>query len=289
MEALPMLNCQQCVSPFLPTKAIVRSIVPMSQDNHLFELRLSEHGPLSNCAPGQFVQLWVPGAGEAPISVCSSNIDGKLELCVRKAGRVTGALFNMVEGDWVGLRGPYGTGFPVDQMEGRDLVLIAGGLGVAPIRSLWQYILDRRERFGKLILIYGMRHSQQLLFRQEFKILLRRADMQVYIAAEEVIGPDLPTVSWQVGRVTDMIKMADIDSKFTAAVCGPPVMYKYVVDELQQKGLTNDNVYLSLERHMKCAVGKCGHCFVGGTFTCRDGPVFRLDTLKFLPEVVECS
>ncbi len=277
------------ITPFMPTKALLRAIVPMSQDNFLFQFRIEEPGPLSSCAPGQFVQLWIPGAGEAPISVCSGSVDGSLELCVRKAGRVTSALFDLVEGDWVGLRGPYGTGFPVKDYVGKDLVLIAGGLGVAPIRSLWQYILDRREQFGKLVLIYGMRHSEMLLFRQEFKLLLRRNDMHVFIAAEEVIGPDLPSVSWQLGRVTDMIKLAEIDECFLAAVCGPPVMYKYVVTELQNKGLKNDNIWLSLERHMKCAVGKCGHCFVGGTFTCREGPVFRMDTLRFLPEVIECS
>lgn len=283
------MHNQLSATPFLPTRAVIRSIIPMSPDNYLFQFRIDEPGPLVNCAPGQFVQLWIPGAGEAPISVCSGEIDGGFELCVRKTGRVTDALFNLNEGDWVGIRGPYGMGFPVDEYRGKDLVLIAGGLGIAPIRSLLQYILDRREEFGKLTLIYGMRHSQQLLFRQELKVLLRRKDMHVYIAAEEVVGPDLPSVSWQLGRVTDMIKLAEIDQGFLSAICGPPVMYKYVVNELIAKGLNDNSIWLSLERHMKCAVGKCGHCFVGGTFTCREGPVFRMDTLRFLPEVVECS
>jgi NAD(P)H-flavin reductase len=283
-----MHNFGTVASPFMPVRATVRSIIPMSQDNYLFEFILDEAHELHNCMPGQFVQLWIPGAGESPISVCSGRTDGTIELCVRKAGRVTGALFNLVEGDWVGLRGPYGVGFPVEEYKGKDIVLIAGGLGIAPIRSLWQYILDRRDDFGKIVLIYGMRHSQQLLFRQEMKLLLRRPDMHVYIAAEEVVGPDLPTVSWQLGRVTDMLKLAEIDDGFVAAVCGPPVMYKFVVEELQAKGLSASQIWLSIERHMKCAVGKCGHCFVGGTFTCRDGPVFRMDSLRFLPEVVEC-
>ncbi|MBX3149709.1 FAD/NAD(P)-binding protein [Candidatus Obscuribacterales bacterium] len=283
-----MHNHTPCQSPFLPNQAKLRSITPMSQDNYLFEFLLDKPEEFSSCMPGQFVQLWLPGVGESPISVCSGRTDGTLELCVRKAGRVTGALFNLTEGDWVGLRGPYGIGFPIDDYLGKDIVLIAGGLGIAPIRSLWQYLLDRREDFGKIVLIYGMRHSQQLLFRQELKLLLRRSDMRVYIAAEEVIGPDLPTVSWQLGRVTDMIKQAEIDPGFVAAICGPPVMYKYVVEELKQKGLSPSQIWLSIERHMKCAVGKCGHCFVGGTFTCRDGPVFRMDSLRFLPEVIEC-
>ncbi len=274
-------------TPFLPQKSVIRMITPLATDNHLFEMRFEEPSSLSSCMPGQFVQLWVPGVGEAPISVCSGSVDGTIQLCVHKTGRVTNALFDMIEGSWVGLRGPFGTGFPVQDFQGKDLVLIAGGLGVAPMRSLWQYLLDRRDSFGKIMIIYGMRHSQLLLFRHEFKLLLRRKDMSVYIAAEALIGPDLPSVSWQLGRVTDMIKLADIAPNYLAAVCGPPVMYKYVVNELRAKGLPDKNIWLSLERHMKCAIGKCGHCFVGGKFTCRDGPVYRLDTLRFIPEVVE--
>ncbi|MBZ0188588.1 MAG: FAD/NAD(P)-binding protein, partial [Candidatus Obscuribacterales bacterium] len=275
-------------TPFMPKRGKIRSIIPLAQDNHLFEIKFEDPGELSTCRPGQFVQLWIPGVGEAPISVCSGDVDGGMELCVHRIGRVTGALFNMSEGDWVGVRGPYGVGFPLEHMEGKNLVLIAGGLGVAPIRSLWQYILDRRERFGKIKLFYGMRHSRMLLFRQEFKWLMRRGDIEVYIAAEEIIGPDLPAASWQLGRVTDLIRMAEIDESFEAAVCGPPVMYKYVVSELIAKGLSKEQIWLSLERHMKCGVGKCGHCFVGGTFTCRKGPVFCLSELEFLPDVVEC-
>ncbi|HEY9785242.1 MAG TPA: FAD/NAD(P)-binding protein [Candidatus Obscuribacterales bacterium] len=276
-------------TPFLPMRGTIRSIIPLSPDNYLFQFIVGTDSPLSNCLPGQFVQLWVPGVGESPISVCSGHVDGLLELCVRRVGRVTNALFQMAEGDWVGMRGPFGNGFPLDEFSGHDLLMIAGGLGVAPIRSVWQYVLDHRSDFGRLILIYGMRHSIDLLFRQEFKILLRRHDLDLYIAAEDVIGPELPTVAFQIGRVTDMIKLAQITPDFRAAICGPPVMYRYVLDELKEKGLSDRNVWLSLERHMKCGIGKCGHCIVGGKFTCQAGPVFRLDELKFLPEVIECA
>lgn len=275
-------------TPFLPTKATIRSIIPLATDNHLFQLQLSEPNQLKNCQPGQFVELWIPGVGECPISVCSGSVDGSMELCIRRVGRVTSALFQMQEGDWIGLRGPYGCGFPLDEYKGKDLVLIAGGLGVAPVRSLWQHILDHRDDFGKLILIYGMRHSIDLLFRAEFKVLLRRRDMEVYIAAEEIEGPAIPPVSMQLGRVTDMLRLAPITADFQAAICGPPIMYKYVLDELRKKGVPDKNMWLSLERHMKCGIGKCGHCFVGGSFTCKAGPVFQLTDLDFLPEVLEC-
>src|SRR5579883_1606622 len=144
-------------TPFLPCKAVIRSIIPMAQDNTLFEFRAAS-GEFNNCMPGQFVELWIPGVGECPISVCSGKVDGGLQLTVRRVGRVTNALFQMSEGDWVGLRGPYGNGFPVEKFKGKNLCMVAGGLGVAPMRSLWQYVLDHREDYGKLILIYGMRH-----------------------------------------------------------------------------------------------------------------------------------
>lgn len=276
-------------TPFLPNRGVIRSIVPLAQDNNLFEIQLDSPDGLSHCLPGQFVQLWVPGVGECPISVCSGKVGTSIQLCVRRTGRVTNALFQMEEGAWVGLRGPYGVGFPLAKYAGQNLLMVAGGLGVAPIRSLWQHVLDHREQFGKLILIYGMRHSIDLLFGAEFKVLMRRRDLDVYIAAEDVIGPELPTVSFQLGRVTDMMKLAPIEGDFQVAVCGPPVMYKYVVEELKQKHVPQANIWLSLERHMKCGIGKCGHCFVGGRFTCQSGPVFCLDDLLFLPEVIECA
>jgi NAD(P)H-flavin reductase len=258
----------------------------MAQDNTLFEFR-EPSGKFSSCKPGQFMELWVPGVGECPISVCSGKVDGGLQLTVRRAGRVTNALFQMSEGDWVGLRGPYGNGFPVDEYKGKDLCMVAGGLGVAPMRSLWQYVLDHREDYGKLILIYGMRHSVDLLFRAEFKMLLRRHDMEVFIAAEELPGPELPPMSVQLGRVTDMLRLAQLTPDYQVAICGPPVMYKYVVQELREKNVPDCNIWMSLERHMKCGVGKCGHCFIGGKFCCKEGPVFNLTELQFTREVIE--
>lgn len=275
-------------SPLKSEKGIIRTIVPMTADNYLFDFTEST-GSLRGCMPGQFVELWVPGVGECPISVCSGRVGDTIQLMVRKVGRVTSALFQMTEGQWVGLRGPYGNGFPVEQFKGKNLCLVAGGLGVAPIRSLWQYVIDHREDFGKLILIYGMRHSKFLLFRHEFQLLLRRKDVEVYIAAEDTVGPELPTVQVQLGRVTDMIDLAPITPDYAIAMCGPPVMYKYAVGRLQAKGIKDENMWLSLERHMKCGIGKCGHCFIGGRFTCKAGPVFSLAELGLLPEVIECN
>lgn len=277
-----------CKSPFLSEKGTIRSVVPLTKDNWLFEFT-TESTEFSACMPGQFVELWVPGVGECPISVCSGRVGDSIQLTVRKVGRVTDALFKMREGDWIGLRGPYGKGFPIQQYEGRDVCMVAGGLGVAPIRSLWQYILDHREDYGRLTLIYGMRHSDELLFKKEFGLLMRRHDIDVYIAAEEIIGPALPPIAVQLGRVTDVIRKAPLTPSAQVAICGPPVMYKYVVNELRQKSISDANIWLSLERQMKCGIGKCGHCFIGGKSTCQSGPVFQLTELQFMQEVIECE
>jgi sulfhydrogenase subunit gamma (sulfur reductase) len=278
----------QLSTPFMPEKGKIRSIVPMAKDNYLFEFTTSTD-KLSSCKPGQFVEVWVPGVGECPISVCSGRVGESIQLLVRKAGRVTSALFQMSEGDWVGLRGPYGHGFPVEIYKGQDLCMVAGGLGIAPIRSLLQHVLDHREDFGKVVLIYGMRSSDELLFRQEFKLLLRRRDISVFLAAEDVTVCELPHTPMQVGRVTDLIRLAQLSPNFQVAICGPPVMYKYVIRELHDKQVPDENIWLSLERHMKCGIGKCGHCFIGGKFTCKEGPVFQLTELQFVPEVIECD
>lgn len=275
-------------TPYLPVKGTIRSIQPMAADNYLFDITEST-GSLASCKPGQFVELWVPGVGECPISVCSGRVGESIQLMVRRAGRVTSALFQLEEGDWVGLRGPYGQGFPMHDFKGRNLCMVAGGLGVAPIRSVWQYALDHREDFGKLILIYGMRHTTDILFRQELKFLLRRRDIDIFIGAEEVMGPELPPIAAQLGRVTDMLRLADISPDYCVAVCGPPVMYKYVIEGLKQKGVPDEQIWLSLERHMKCGIGKCGHCFIGGKFNCKAGPVFALPEIKHAPEAIECA
>lgn len=274
-------------SPLMPSLAKIINIVPMTVDNYLFEFSFSDDS-FKNSEPGQFVELWIPGVGEAPISVCSSKVNDTIDLLIRRVGRVTNALYQLKEGDTVGLRGPYGTGFPLEGFLGCNLCLVAGGLGAAPIRSLWQHILNNREHFGKVILIYGMRHSQELLFRQEFKLLLRRHDIELYLAAEEIDGPSLPPINMQVGRVTDLIKKADLDASFQVAMCGPPIMYRYAIKELLTKGIKEEQMWLSLERHMKCGIGKCGHCVIGGLFTCKRGPVFNMSELKLVPEVIEC-
>ncbi|MBK7749122.1 MAG: FAD/NAD(P)-binding protein [Candidatus Obscuribacter sp.] len=277
---------QKLETPYLSQKATLVSCVEMAKDNFLFEFEENK-GTLSSCMPGQFVELWLPGVGEAPISVCSGKVDNKLQLLVRKVGRVTSALFDLKPGAWVGLRGPYGHGFPVDIYKGKDVCMIAGGLGVAPLRSLWQYLLEHRDDYGKLILIYGMRHCEEILFHDEINALMELPDIEVYLAAEDANVCLLPHIPMEAGRVTDLLDHLDISPDMQFAVCGPPVMYRFVVDNLAHKNVKDKNIWLSLERHMKCGFGKCGHCYIGGHFTCKEGPVFDLPALKTMSEVIE--
>lgn len=279
-------NCE--TTPYMVHKAIIRSITNLADDNKLFEVQVDEE-IISKCKPGQFFQIYAPQAGEAPISISALSRKNCIEFCVRKVGRVTSALFQLTEGDWIGLRGPFGNGFPVEQMKGANIIMVAGGLGVAPLRSLWQFLIDHRKDFQNISLIYGMKHSEDILFRNEFRQLILRHDIEVFVAAEDINGPAIPSIEFQMGRVTDLLELAHFDQSYIAALCGPPIMYRFVVDALKKRGLSQQNIYLSLERQMKCGIGRCGHCYIGGHFACKQGPVFSLATLNFMKEVVECK
>ncbi|GAH23324.1 unnamed protein product, partial [marine sediment metagenome] len=223
--------------------------------------------------PGQFVELSLIGTGEAPISISSSPTRPEvIDLCVRKIGRVTEALFRLPLNSLVGLRGPYGNGFPVAEMEKNNLLIIAGGLGMAPLRSLLWYALDNRSKFKEIILMFGAKISEEMLFKYELLSLLDRTDMKCLLTVdkdEEGIWPA------QVGVVTKLFDAVEVDPEITyAAVCGPPIMYKFVLRKLLERNFPKDRILMSLERRMKCGVGKCGHCSIGYKYTCIDGPIF---------------
>lgn len=243
----------------------------------LFRVELPQ-GETLNHDPGQFVEVSLFGVGEAPISVCSSptSFDG-FELCVRRAGRFTEALHQLEIGDEVGIRGPFGVGFPVVPLEGNDILLIAGGLGLAPLRSLINFIIDNRRDFGKVDILLGCRDPQSMLFAAELDYWNERVDIN-FLCSIDQAAPD-----WEgnVGLITQLIPGVTLDPLKTFAVaCGPPVMYRYVVAELLKKGIPEDQIYLSLERHMKCGLGKCGHCQIHDVYCCQDGPVFSYSRAK---------
>lgn len=274
-------------NPYRPMSARIVRIYRMVPDHYLFTLRFEDDAISRSFhhRPGQFVMLSVPGSGEAPISISSSPTrPGVMELCVRRTGRVTNALYRLRMNDVVGVRGPYGNGYPVSEMQGNDLLLAAGGLGMAPLRSLLWYALDEREKFGRLILMYGTRNPASMLFREELTSLTDRDDLECLLTVDAD-----PTGEWteHVGYLAEMFDHAEIDPKTTfAAVCGPPVVYQFVLDRLLRLGFSKDRILMSLERRMKCGVGKCGHCSVGYKYTCLHGPIFTYWDAINLPEMI---
>ena len=243
---------------------------------------------LSRFVPGQFVQLSVPGGGEVPISPADlPGEDGTLELCVRRVGHVTELLHQSMAGSSLGIHGPFGTGFPIEEMAGHPVLLLAGGLGIAPLRSLLVHLLRNRDRFGEITLMYGARQPKLMLFREELAALSAKGGLRLFLTVD--FAPEEPagTCSCTVGLLPDLLKGFRFDAHDSyAAVCGPPALYRCLTAELEQAGVDAQRILLSLERRMRCGVGRCCHCALGQKLCCVDGPVFRAGDLKQIPEAL---
>ncbi len=275
-------------NPYQPAPARIMRVSELVPDIRLYELRFDDTALAERFSfrPGQFIELSVLGVGEGPFSLPSSPTRrGTFQLGIRRAGVLTSFLFDHVrEGDFVGIRGPLGNGFPLEQFEGQDVLLVAGGLGMIPIRGLLQYLIDLRHRFGRVILLYGSRSPDQVLFRDELTSLARRGDAEIVLSVDQTQGHPW---TGSVGVVTELLDQVAIDVERTYAVaCGPPVFYKFMLDKLVELSFAKDRIYLSLERRMECGIGKCGHCAVGYTFTCLHGPVFSYWDAINLPELI---
>jgi sulfhydrogenase subunit gamma (sulfur reductase) len=268
-------------SLYRPILCRLESVTDLTPIEKNFRLLRLDGRPFGH-QPGQFVQVSVFGIGEAPISVASSPTRGSyLDLGVRRAGTLTGALHEMVPGDQLGIRGPLGTCFDVGAMRGKDLLLISGGCGLAPMRALVQYCEDRRSEFGKVTFLYGAKTPDDVLYKDELDALSRSEALDCRCTVDAVPGSQ----SWrgEVGLITKLIPPLEIDPENTIAVIvGPPIMYRFVISELRQKGLDHKHIVVSLERHMKCGVGKCGHCTIEHLYCCLDGPVFWLSEVAEL-------
>lgn len=236
-------------------------------------------------APGQFNMLTVFGVGEVPISLSGDPaVPHRLVHTVRAVGPVSTALTGFKRGDVVGLRGPFGMGWPMEQATGSDVIVVAGGLGLAPLRPALYRLLAERERYGNLVLLYGTRSPENILFRRELESWRRRLDVDIDVTVDH--AP--PGWRGQVGVVTTLIPRAAFDPlNAIAFVCGPEVMMRFAIAALRDAGLADEAIWLSMERNMKCAVGFCGHCQFGTTFACRDGPVFRYDRVRDLLNLKE--
>ncbi|MBM3314470.1 heterodisulfide reductase subunit F [candidate division WOR-3 bacterium] len=269
---------------YSPIPARVSAVRAESDDRTLrtFDLTLTDDAQPFDYLPGQFCLLSIPGKGEAAFGLASSPTEpGLLRFTVNRVGVVTTALHYLKEGETVGVRGPLGNHYPVDRFKGQDVVLVSGGFAFTTLRSLAAYILANRGDYGELTIIYGARRPGLMLYRPELAEWEKRGDVHVHLAIDQ------PAAGWGglVGLVPDVTrKLAPGPDDAWAVVCGPPVMIKYTLPVLADLGFKPDRIYTSLERRMKCGVGKCGRCNVGPKYVCTDGPVFSCAEMKALPE-----
>lgn len=261
----------------------VIKLTPMEKLFHLKILSRSER-EIFSFRPGQFLMLEVPGFGEVPISISSSSNNKEfIAVCVRKAGRVTDMLHKAEKGAKVGIRGPFGTSFPMEEMVGDNILLIAGGLGLAPLRAPLYWINEHRDEYKNVCLLYGTKNPASMLFTYEY------AEWQKIHDIEFLTIVDRADEGWTgpIGLITDLLKEITIDPDNTfAIVCGPPVMFKFVCNYLDSVGIPMNRMFVSLERRMHCGMGKCCRCMVGSTFTCVDGPVFDYWSVMNLKEAI---
>jgi NAD(P)H-flavin reductase len=264
--------------PMIPRLYRLQRTRQETQDTFTIELEPSPRSDIPSYLPGQFNMLYVYGVGEIPISISGDPARrDSLVHTTRAVGNVTGAMRRLKAGDTIGVRGPFGSHWPVEEAVGMDVVLVAGGIGLAPLRPALYHMTARRERFGKIVLLYGTRSPDDILFRRELERWRAQLDLEVYVTVDRASG------RWRgnVGVVTTLIPKAPFDPLSTIAlVCGPEVMMRFTVMELQKRGVLDDRIYISMERNMKCAVGYCGHCQYGPNFICRDGPVLRHDRVR---------
>jgi len=275
-------------NPFLPEPARIVRTYPLTDDVSFFQVRIAdmEKALSFRYDIGQFAMMSVLGAGEAPFSISSTpSRPGLLEFCIRRTGTVTNKLFQLKENDLVGIRGPYGRGFPVEKMQGKDVLIVMGGLGAAPLRSVLLYCLDNRDQFGRVILLHGAKRPAEMLFRDELLDIKKRDDLECYLTVD---GDDTGAWTENVGMVTTLFpKLENIVPENTVGVvCGPPVMYKFVLQEFLKLDIPKDQILMTLERRMKCGVGKCGHCAIDYIYTCLEGPVFSYWDVTHMRELI---
>ncbi len=265
---------------YLPRLATIEDIHIETRIEKTFTLRLPNDDPGLHFSPGQFVEISVVGAGEAPFGLCSSAKEThRFQVTVRRypSGVVTVPLHRMNIGDYVGVRGPMGNGFPVEENVGRDLLIIAGGLGLPALRTAIFYVLDRRDDYGRVTVLYGARTPQDRLYKED----LEDWTESPYLECQQTV--DVADEHWpgNVGYVSELVEGLELQPQSTTVfMCGPGVMVRPVVGILEKMSVGRDQIYINMEAHMKCGIGKCGHCLICDKYVCVDGPVFRYDEVQ---------
>jgi len=267
----------------VPTVAVIDEVRDEIEDVKTFYFSFEDKTVASNFVikSGQFVMCTIFGSGEFAVSLPFSPQGEHPHLTVRKVGKVTSALHDLRPGDKIGIRGPFGNGFPFEEIQGKNVVFVAGGIGLIPLRSSIVHILQNRKDFGRVLLVYGARSSNILMYKKNID------EWRAVEGFENWVTIDVPEPGWdgEVGFVNLLVRKTDIPVENTVAfVCGPPVMFNSVIKELMNKGLKDDCIISTLERHMKCGIGKCQHCAIGRTLVCTDGPVYTYRQIKTLGE-----
>ena len=278
-----LTNTTEMKDLYYPTMSEIVKVEQLTATEKRFEIALPGNQVL-NHKPGQFVEVSLFGFGEAPISISSSPTKSPtFDLTVRRTGKLTDKMHLMEAGSTIGIRGPFGNGFDVDKLKSKDMLFVAGGIGLAPLKSLIDYTVDKRKDFGRIIIAYGTKQPSEILFPEEIERWKSRDDVEFHMTV------DKPDDKWKgnVGVITTLIPPLELDVENTiASIVGPPIMYKFVLMSLKSKRIPDENIYMSLERRMKCGVGKCGHCQINNSYVCQDGPVYHYPKAKELEEAV---
>ncbi len=265
-------------NPMLPNPFHIQRLQKETYDTFTVELAPTDSINTFLFSAGQFNMLYVFGVGEVPISISGDPAQTEtIKHTARAVGTVTRALKKLRRGDILGVRGPFGSHWPVQESTGNDVVIIAGGIGLAPLRPVLYQLVAQRKKYKKIVLLYGVRTPEDLLYKRELEQWRGRFDIEVKITVDTATG------DWRgnVGVVTTLIRRVQFDlSHAVAMICGPEVMMRFTIKELQNCGVGNEHIFISMERNMKCGIGLCGHCQCGPTFICKDGPVFRYDRIK---------
>ena len=278
-------NCHENynLDTLIPKVGIITGITQETPDVKTFRVNAPQGGKLFEHMPGQCAMLCAPGISEAMFSITSSPTNKEYqEFSIKKCGELTSYLHDLQVGDEITVRGPYGNNFPVDtELKGKNLLFIAGGIGLAPLRSVINYVLDNRADYGTVDILYGSRSADDLVKLEEIQTEWANADNEnVHLTI------DREQEGWDghVGFVPSYLKELNFTTDKTALVCGPPIMIKFVLQGLKELGFTNEQIYTTFELRMKCGVGKCGRCNIGSKYVCKDGPVFRFDEIEKLPD-----
>lgn len=268
---------------YIPNPAVIEKIQKETFDTKTFRVKFTDKklAEAFQYKQGQFMEISVLGAGEAPISITSTpSRKGFLEFTIRAAGKVTKSIHNFKKGDTIYLRGPYGNSFPFEELKGKNIYFIAGGIGLAPLRSLINLVFDNRKDFKHIKILYGAKTPDELCFKEEIEAWKKIPDTEVWLTV------DKPCDGWgcRVGVVTELWKDTFVQPDNAVAVlCGPPIMIKFAAMKLTESKFNDKDIIMTLERYMKCGIGKCGHCNIGEKFVCIDGPVFTYSQVKELP------